>query len=490
MVSSSLTLVQWRTTLVPLSGDVLGGAGLVSCVDCLGEPVVMSCRRWIVAVSVVLLVGTSSGPSFAAAVAVPPGAPTAVSAKLAGMVATVSWKTPASSPSSKPTSYTVTSSPAGVGCTVAATSCKITLPTLGVSYVFTVTASNAAGSGLTSGPSGAVVALNKPATPVMLQTYTENNGQHAVVSWKPVAFTGATVTYIVTSSPTGQGCTTTGTQCFVYSPQGKAYTFTVKASNSVGTSAASAKTDPTYTGWQNCAAVKGAYAGRDYSGCDFTGRNLTNVDFTATNLTRATLTGATLTGAKLAKARLQPPVGTVTTITTGNHHTCAVTTAGTARCWGNNNYGQTDVPADLGAVTTITAGDYHTCAVTTAGTARCWGNNWDGQTDVPSDLGTVTSITAGYWHTCAVTTAGIARCWGYNGDGQTDVPSDLGTVTSISAGYIHTCAVTTTGIARCWGYNGDGQTDVPAQTGTCGLIGTPASLPTGWSLTTGCLTKP
>ena len=347
-------------------------------VDCLGEPVVVSCRRWIVAVSVVILVGTSSGPSFAAAV--PPGAPTAVSAKLAGMVATVSWKTPASSPSSKPTSYTVTSSPAGVGCTVAATSCKITLPTLGVSYVFTVTASNAAGSGLTSGPSGAVVALNKPATPVMLQTYTENNGQHAVVSWKPVAFTGATVTYIVTSSPTGQGCTTTGTQCFVYSPQGKAYTFTVKASNSVGTSAASAKTDPTYTGWQNCAAVKGAYAGRDYSGCDFTGRNLTNVDFTATNLTATNLTGATLTGAKLAKARL------------------------------------------------------HQLAV-----------------------GIVTSISAGYIHTCAVTTTGTARCWGYNGNGQTNVPSDLGTV---------------------------------AQTGVCGIIGTPASLPTGWSLTGGCLTKP
>jgi alpha-tubulin suppressor-like RCC1 family protein len=69
----------------------------------------------------------------------------------------------------------------------------------------------------------------------------------------------------------------------------------------------------------------------------------------------------------------------------------------------------------------------------------------------------VTTITAGGAHTCAVTTTGTARCWGYNGDRQTDVPTDLGTVT------------------QTWG---------------CGLIGTPASLPTGWSLATGCLTKP
>ena len=141
-------------------------------------------------------------------------------------------------------------------------------------------------------------------------------------------------------------------------------------------------------------------------------------------------------------------------------------------------------------VTAITAGEAHTCAVAD-GKAYCWGNNWIGQlgnnTATPSRVPvavstagplagkTVTAITAGDLHSCAVAD-GKAYCWGYNGSGQlgngSTGPSDgpvpvpvavstagalAGkTVTGISAGFRYTCAVAD-GKAYCWGSGDMGQ---------------------------------
>src|SRR3989449_1133367 len=77
----------------------------------------------------------------------------------------------------------------------------------------------------------------------------------------------------------------------------------------------------------------------------------------------------------------------------------------------------------------VNAGGYHTCGVTTAGAAYCWGANDAGQlgdatlTDHTSPVVvggglTFTAVSAGLAHNCGVTTAGAAYCWGYNGTGQ------------------------------------------------------------------------
>ena len=155
----------------------------------------------------------------------------------------------------------------------------------------------------------------------------------------------------------------------------------------------------------------------------------------------------------------------VETLSLGDAHSCALNDAGLVRCWGNNIYGQLDVPSNLGVVTQVSAGWLHTCALTSAGLVRCWGTNYNGQLNVPSNLGVVSQVSAGGSHTCALTSAGLVRCWGHNSYGATDVPSDLGVVTQVRAGEAHTCALTSAGLVRCWGDNGYGPSDVPLNLG-------------------------
>lgn len=190
----------------------------------------------------------------------------------------------------------------------------------------------------------------------------------------------------------------------------------------------------------------------------------------------------------------------VAAISAGIDHTCALTTNGAVKCWGANRSGQlgdgtTDdqpVPVDVtglgSSVSAVSAGGSHTCALTAGRAMKCWGANYAGQlgdgttTDRPapvtvSGLGSgVAMISAGGSDaTCALTTAGAAKCWGYNytgavGDGTTVnrlVPTNvkgLGNgVATISTGLYRACAITTAGALKCWGSNfssqlGDGTT--------------------------------
>lgn len=198
--------------------------------------------------------------------------------------------------------------------------------------------------------------------------------------------------------------------------------------------------------------------------------------------------------ARLASPQTPPPLNGITAIAAGRSHTCALNTAGGVKCWGENRYGQvgddTDVwrirPVNVVGLTVgvaaITAGRLHTCALTTAGGAKCWGNNSFGAVGdgsirsraTPVDVSGLTTgvaaIAAGGRHTCAVTTDGAVKCWGQDGKGQLGIgghnrtyrtrPGRVvelmsGTV-GIAGGGHHTCALTTVGAVKCWGGNASG----------------------------------
>ena len=189
-------------------------------------------------------------------------------------------------------------------------------------------------------------------------------------------------------------------------------------------------------------------------------------------------------------------------MSSGADHSCAVTSVGTAYCWGANDRGQLGdatsvsrnepvlVAGDLRWVS-VASGSGFTCGVATTGSAYCWGANDVGQLGDGTliDRGSPvsvsssalwTSVTAGGAHACAVTASstfsltGLAYCWGRNSDGQLgdgtttgrQVPTAVSSArlwTNLSAGGDHTCGLTATvdgsleGTALCWGANGSGQ---------------------------------
>lgn len=171
----------------------------------------------------------------------------------------------------------------------------------------------------------------------------------------------------------------------------------------------------------------------------------------------------------------------VVALAAGGNHTCALTTGGGVKCWGDSQKTPIDMSGLASGVIALAAGGSHTCAVLTGGGVKCWGNNYYGQLGdgttttqyTPVDvigLGSgVTALTAGGRHTCALTIGGGLKCWGHNylgqlGNGTTtnsSTPVDvsgLGSgVTALVAGDSHTCAITASGGAKCWGYGTYGQ---------------------------------
>ena len=175
-------------------------------------------------------------------------------------------------------------------------------------------------------------------------------------------------------------------------------------------------------------------------------------------------------------------------VSTGDRHTCALLDTGEVSCWGLNDEGQTDAPAE--DFRWISAGQDRTCAVTTAGELLCWGDTEfercrpdprasdviecrDVQVRVSGLVGaayrsvsvsdnTGTLLMMGMspnrWGLiCAVRETGEIDCWGSHTVEGLEAPS--GTYRTVSVGHSYLCAVRETGDVDCWWVNGAGRID-------------------------------
>ena len=190
-------------------------------------------------------------------------------------------------------------------------------------------------------------------------------------------------------------------------------------------------------------------------------------------------------------------------IAAGDTHTCAITDIASVMCWGYNNHGQlgdgttnsssSPVNVNLGTnvdAVAISTGESHTCVITSNQKIMCWGYNNHGQlgdgtfistnSPVVSTTGVPLAISTGLHHTCVLFTNDSLGCWGWNdrgqlGDGtQTSRPTSISInlISNSSSSYIsgiitgdkHTCAMISNGTMMCWGDNLHGQLGINSNT--------------------------
>lgn len=311
---------------------------------------------------------------------------------------------------------------------------------------------------------------------------TAGAAQVTVVTPSPGGGTSTAQTFTITAAGNPVPAITSLSPSTAIAASG-AFTLTVNGSNFVATSSVNWNGTPHPTTFVSATRLTAQIAATDIAAAG-------NINVTVINPAPGGGTSNVQTFTVSA-----PP--TITTISAGLDHTCAISSTQHIFCWGDNLAGQlgdgaaetyaTTAVASQSALTftTVSSATDYSCAVASTEDGYCWGTVGSGQLGDGVTAETVTAphlvsnglhfttIVTGDDHACGLVANGAAYCWGANGSGQLGnggagasskpvaVSGGL-QFNQISVGNGTTCGLVAGGAAYCWGANdgaiGDGGT--------------------------------
>jgi alpha-tubulin suppressor-like RCC1 family protein len=175
------------------------------------------------------------------------------------------------------------------------------------------------------------------------------------------------------------------------------------------------------------------------------------------------------------------PITNAIAVSAGRNHALILKTGGSVVAWGYNQYGQTNLPAELADVVQVEAGNFFSLALDKTGRVSAWGNtritsrdlediisisvgcralalkrdrrvfSWSGHGGFVSGLTNIVAIASGGCDdelNLALRNDGTLVAWG-----RGEVPAGLSNVTAIAVGEYHSLALKSDGTVYGWGDN-------------------------------------
>jgi len=119
--------------------------------------------------------------------------------------------------------------------------------------------------------------------------------------------------------------------------------------------------------------------------------------------------------------------------------------------WGDNEYGQCNVPSPNADFVAVAAGYYHNVGLRSDGTVVAWGRNDENQCTVPAPNSDFVTVAASLFHSVGLKSDGTVVAWGENSSGQCNVPAPNADFVAVAAGESHSLGLKSNGTIVVWG---------------------------------------